>query len=408
MSVLEKPCDRRVGSTWRISSSWETLPDDLNCPNIVMRLLYQKFILQEFFLVDKVFDFRYYGKMDAVSHDAPPRSKGDIRAGIALFHPLVTKTEGKRAGVYTGFEIELFEKAAELLKRPIRYREYAFKDLLPALKNGEIDVAIAGITRTEDRERSFDFSDTTFDGGLSILTAYREKLKLGALFESLFTKETGMIFGIVVAIWFIAAHTLWLIEGGGVLISKAYVPGIFEAAWIAVSSIGMLGYGGYVPATWIGKTVGIFALFIALAIFGLFLGQVSSSLTARRLSHEIKNSEDLRGRRVAVVAGTTGEKYAEKIGARLRAAPNVLDAYKLLSGSAVDAVVFDAPSLLYYASHQGAGRVRIASGTIERESYGYAFPEGSPLREDINRALLHLHEAGYYDALYREWFGKEV
>ena len=39
------------------------------------------------------------------------------------------------------------------------------------------------------------------------------------------------------------------------------------------------------------------------------------------------------------------------------------------------------------------------------ENYGIALPEGSPLREDINRALLALRESGRYDALRIKYFG---
>jgi polar amino acid transport system substrate-binding protein len=40
------------------------------------------------------------------------------------------------------------------------------------------------------------------------------------------------------------------------------------------------------------------------------------------------------------------------------------------------------------------------------EKYGIALPERSPLREEINRALLHLLEEGVYDDIYTRWFGQ--
>jgi ABC-type amino acid transport substrate-binding protein len=38
--------------------------------------------------------------------------------------------------------------------------------------------------------------------------------------------------------------------------------------------------------------------------------------------------------------------------------------------------------------------------------YGFMFPEGSELRETVNRALLKLKEDGTYDGIYDKWFGK--
>ena len=70
-----------------------------------------------------------------------------------------------------------------------------------------------------------------------------------------------------------------------------------------------------------------------------------------------------------------------------------------------DAVVFDAPVLLYFAGHEGKGRVRTAGPVFHREDYGIAFPENRLLRKQVDRALLALGEDGIHEQLYEKWFG---
>jgi glutamine transport system substrate-binding protein len=44
-----------------------------------------------------------------------------------------------------------------------------FNGIIPALQTGNVDIAIAGITITEEREKIVDFSDPYYDSGLRIL-----------------------------------------------------------------------------------------------------------------------------------------------------------------------------------------------------------------------------------------------
>jgi len=71
----------------------------------------------------------------------------------------------------------------------------------------------------------------------------------------------------------------------------------------------------------------------------------------------------------------------------------------------VDAVVYDAPVLLYYASHEGNGKVRPAGSIFRKEDYGIVFPTDTHYRKRVNMALLKLKESGVYDRLYQKWFG---
>jgi len=55
--------------------------------------------------------------------------------------------------------------------------------------------------------------------------------------------------------------------------------------------------------------------------------------------------------------------------------------------------------------NQGYGLVRVVGPIFQEEDYGIALPTGSPLREQINAALLRLKSSGRYDKIYEKWFG---
>ena len=81
--------------------------------------------------------------------------------------------------------------------------------------------------------------------------------------------------------------------------------------------------------------------------------------------------------------------------------------YKALPEGRVSAVVFGAPVLLYYASHQGSGLVRVVGAQFNTLPVAMFFPARSPLRKRVHTALTALRENGTYQRLYKKWFGSE-
>ena len=72
----------------------------------------------------------------------------------------------------------------------------------------------------------------------------------------------------------------------------------------------------------------------------------------------------------------------------------------------LDAIVYDSPVLHYHAAKAGQGKVRGVGVLLKPEEYGIALPVGSPIREDVNRALLALQAHGTYGQLHARWFGE--
>ncbi|MEL7052261.1 MAG: basic amino acid ABC transporter substrate-binding protein [Cyanobacteria bacterium J06588_5] len=71
-------------------------------------------------------------------------------------------------GELDGFDIDLFKAIGEKSGKTIEFENLPFDSLIPALQGGTIDAAISGMTITEEREETVDFSDPYFNAGLAI------------------------------------------------------------------------------------------------------------------------------------------------------------------------------------------------------------------------------------------------
>lgn len=62
-----------------------------------------------------------------------------------------------------GFDIDIANAIAKKLGVKLEIKDMDFKGLIPALQSGRIDMAIAGMTPTADREKNVDFSELYYN-----------------------------------------------------------------------------------------------------------------------------------------------------------------------------------------------------------------------------------------------------
>ena len=79
-------------------------------------------------------------------------------------------------GEVDGFDIALIKEIGKRLGYEIEIRNMEFKSLTASLKTKSIDVCIAGMTVTEDRKKTVDFSDEYYTACQSIITKKNSKI----------------------------------------------------------------------------------------------------------------------------------------------------------------------------------------------------------------------------------------
>ncbi|NEQ44506.1 MAG: transporter substrate-binding domain-containing protein [Leptolyngbya sp. SIOISBB] len=142
-------------------------------------------------------------------------------------------------------------------------------------------------------------------------------------------------------------------------------------------------------------------------MFAYFTASIATTFTVQELQGGINGLEDLPGKRVATVAESPAAEFLDSQTNLLFRDYSTLEALYIAveDGNEVDAVVYDAPVLQYFVTHQGQGRYQVVGDVFQSLDYGIALQPNSPYREAINAALLRLYETGQYEEIYQEWFG---
>ncbi len=99
--------------------------------------------------------------------ETPKREGNELVLAVAEESPPYTLKGAN--GEICGIDIDIARATAEKMGRPLKIRIEAFEALLPLLKAGDADMAASGITITEGRLRSVDFSDSYVEDGGAFL-----------------------------------------------------------------------------------------------------------------------------------------------------------------------------------------------------------------------------------------------
>jgi ABC-type amino acid transport substrate-binding protein len=333
---------------------------------------------------------------------APLQGQESLRVGVALFPPNVVQADDGRL---EGFDIELWQEIAQGSGLDYNFEVLPLSDLLTAVEEHRVDLALAGISVTSVRETRMDFSHPYMTAGIRILTKADDSPKLLRYAQTAWGSGAGRALAFLFGFILICAHVFYIAERGSESVSRRYLPGIFEAAWFIVATMTTVGYGDLTPRRWLGRFVAFVVMITGIGLFGVLVADLSTAMTLQQLQGRVTEPSDLEERRIATVRGSTSVDAARSYGASVIEEDSIEDAIAILNEGDVDAVVFDSPPLLHYLQLHPDDSSVLVAGRLTSEAYAIAVPTGSPLLETLNRALLAVEESGRRDELYAKWFG---
>ena len=333
-----------------------------------------------------------------------PANDDALRIGISPFPPFVIDGDKPQ-----GYSIELWQRIAKQLDRKFDFVKCSgAADKLERIIKGELDVAIGGITATPQRETQVDFSHPTYRSGLGImLPGKADAPSLWNRFSRALARTNMTVVVAFFLIVVIAGHLIWFVERGRDTFNPKYAPGVFEGIYWAIVTASTVGYGDKAPVKAVGRIIAMVIIVISLPMFALFTAELASAFTLEGIAAAISGPEDLRNRRVGVVRGTQSARFAAERGLQIRQWEQAEQVYAGLENGTVTAVIYDAPSLKYYAQTDGQDRVHMVPQSFDIRDLAFATQQGSDLREHINRILLELDASGDLAALRVKWFGSD-
>jgi polar amino acid transport system substrate-binding protein len=340
---------------------------------------------------------------------APTLAKGkapEVRVAVVVLPPLVMEQNGS----LTGFSIELWNAIAKRLKVETSYQIMPDGNALEeAMRSKSADLTPT-VSITSARDAAFDFSYPTFEAGLQIMVretgpTVKTATPLEDMLRLLFSRTTVEWFAVALLLVLLPAHLVWLLERqrpDGIVSSRKYFPGIFEAGFWGLSTLTSQAEG--MPRQWVARALSIFWMFAGVVFVASYTAQLTTSLTVERILGSIEGPSDLPGKQVGTLAASIAADYLREQKAQVQEfVPNEL--FKALLDKKVDAVVAASPLLAYYAAHEGKARVKLVGPVFNSAPVAIELQLDSPLRKKIDGALIVLRENGTYQQIYDKWFG---
>jgi polar amino acid transport system substrate-binding protein len=311
-------------------------------------------------------------------------------------------------GADTGFSVELLSALAEALNWDYEINRFDFfPDMLASVSDGSADLAIANISITSARETLLDFSQPIFESGLQIMV-HPDQTRGSSIWSALLSPDLAMAIGIAFVMLMGGGMLMWLFERRSQpYFDRPASEALFPSFWWALNLVVNGGFEERVPRSPFGRILGVLMVLSSLFIVSVFVAKITSVMTVDAIKGSVNSVNDLYGKRVATIENSTAAGFLDRREIGYRGYANLESMLAEFQEGLVDAVVFDAPVLSYFATHDGRDIAAMAGPVFLRENYGIAFPTGSPLVEDVNQALLALREDGTYDTIYRSWFGEK-
>lgn len=316
----------------------------------------------------------------------------------------------ERDGLWSGFSIELWQAIAQRLRVHTEFVDLGPRS--PAAQIAEVlagraDAAMSNIIVTAAREQMVDFTLPFHEGGLQILVptegTSRFLTTLAEVIAPAFLQT--VLIGLVLAI--ILAHVVWLVERRiNPRTPHGYLRGIGDGLWGAMLIVAT-GEHGDRDTPSIAKRITVAGMWLlGVVLVAQFTATMTSSLTVQQLRSDIRGPADLAGRKLGSVPGSIAAEWLSARGLAWTPVPSPEQGLAMLANGEVQAIVYNASTLQYWATHLAGGRAEVTGQVFHPEKYAIALPLGSPWRKEINRALLELIDNGTWEELRRRWFGE--
>ncbi len=289
----------------------------------------------------------------------------------------------------------------------LEFRELGLEEMLTAVEEGTVDLAVAAITVNYQREKRLDFSHPFYSSGLGIAVGEQNTAGWRSVLAPLLSPTFLKIVVALLAVLLTSGVLVYFFErkqnsadfGGGMR------RGIVSGIWWAAVTMTTVGYGDKVPRSTGGRMVALVWMFAGLFIIASFTAAVTSALTVTELKSRVAGPGDLPRVRVGTVAAATSESYLRTRHIVATSYDDLNSALAALQTGRIDAVVYDEPMLRYAAHQNYSGSIRVLPATFERQDYAFALPANSALRERVNQVLLRRLEHPQWEDVLAGYLG---
>lgn len=338
--------------------------------------------------------------LGGLARDGVARAQSDDQLTVAVLEaePFVIR-EGDVPG---GFLFEVWQHVAVDL-------DWAYEviwvesltDVGDLIRVRGVDVAIAPLASTSEREENFDFTSGIVASGPVFGVHERTETPVSIL-SALFSVDILRLLGWSAVLLLVLGHLMWLVERNNPQsdFASGYLRGVWDGVWWAMVTVTTVGYGDTSPRSGPGRLVAILAMLGSLFLVGAFVSEVTTALQAQRAAAVVADTRDLEGEPVGVVEESSYQAFLDDRGVTTVGFPSQSDVFAAAAAGEVDVVVADQYELEALGGDFG---VQSTGELLYDEFIAFAVQEDSPLRSDINGALSDLHRRGVIREIVARW-----
>jgi polar amino acid transport system substrate-binding protein len=314
-------------------------------------------------------------------------------------------------GSMSGASVDLWRRVAGEMEWHYQLLPVSdMETILGGLEQGRFDAAIGAITITPERAARVDFSYPAHRSGVAIALKKETGPMFALVSYGTAVSELAPLIVVTLAMLVLIGIAMWIVEQRAKLAnlgSESSVVSLRDGLYWAVVTMTTVGYGDKTPKTTLGRAVAALWMLGSLILVSLLSTSLVSRLTADRVeARNFATSIDLRERKLAAVAQSSGAEYLDQLHlqyTRYKDLPAALDS--LMDGQS-NAVVNSVGALQYYVSLRYAKSLEIPQGLLAPAYMAIALPEHSPIKKPIDRALIKITNTPEWRLLEERFFSR--
>ncbi|WOH13543.1 hypothetical protein DCAR_0833053 [Daucus carota subsp. sativus] len=311
-----------------------------------------------------------------------------------------------------GYAIDIFNEVTARLPYYVSYEFIPFNgtydSLVEQIYLKKFDAVVGDVAALADRCKHADFTHTYTASGVAMIVPVQSKMPHKAwLFLKPFTKAMWLL---ILAITVYNGFVIWLIE-------RKHSPRLRGTAtdqagimiWSSFTTLFSLN-GGKLHSN-LSRIAIVVWLFVALVITQSYTASLTSMLTVKKLEPTVSDIETLKtnNAKIGYGKGAFVARYLKEVlGFKSDNLKNFSSpqefAHALKTGD-IEAGFLNGSYKLFLAKY--CKSFVLAGPTYKVGGFGFAFPKGSPMLNDVNKALLEVFESGKLRELEDKMIGAE-
>jgi len=314
-------------------------------------------------------------------------------------------------GSISGVSVDLWRRVAEQMEWSFKLIPVSdLETILSGLEQGRYDAAIGAITITPERLARVDFSYPAHRSGVAIALR-KENGPLFALTSyGAALSELSPLIVIIMTMLVVTGLAMWIIErrqhASGQAPESSVVT-LRDGLYWAVVTMTTVGYGDKTPKSTGGRVVAIVWMLGSVVLVSLLSTSLVSRLTAERVeSRDIAASIDLKRKKLAAVAGSSGAEYLDELHLQYAKYKDLPEALDSVNSGKSNAVVNSVGALQYFIAKRYASVLEMPQGLLAPAYMAIALPEHSPLKKPVDRALVKITNGSEWRTLEERFFAR--